>query len=595
MFYPPEVIEEVREANNILDLISSYVSLKKKGSNYFGLCPFHSEKSASFSVRPDKQMFHCFGCGKSGNVFSFVMEYENYSFTEAVEFLADRAGITLPEPTRNDEERKAASLREMLLSVNKEAGKYYFYALRDKAGERALHYLKNRGLSDDTIRAFGLGFAQTGTNNLYLYLRSKGFDDGLLARSGIFNVDEKRGMTDKFWNRVIFPIMDIQNRIIGFGGRVMGEGKPKYLNSPETEIFDKGRNLYGLNIARTSRKKELIICEGYMDVISLHQAGFSQAVASLGTSLTQAQAKLLSRYADEILLSYDSDEAGVRAALRAIGILREAGLRCRVINMRPYKDPDEFVKNLGEEAYQKRIEEAQNSFFYEVEREEERFDLKDPAGKTSFFKEVAQKLLRFQDPLERDNYLEGISDRYQIRAESLAELVKKQAVLSENITVSERPKRTGVKEKEGGEKELKAQKRLLTWLVDEPSIYPTVKKYLAPEDFSEGLYQDVAQALFQQLAEGELNPSVILDHYSDEKERAEAALLFNSEESFEIDAKEKDKALRTLILRIFEDSANALMKKSGGDIRLMQLSIDKKKRLENIKSELGGGQYYGRE
>ena len=243
MIYPPGVIEEVRQANNIVDLISSYVSLKKKGSSYFGLCPFHSEKSPSFSVSPGKQMFHCFGCGKSGDAISFVMEYEDYSFPEALQHLADRAGIRLPEAEVSAEERREQSFRERLYQVNKEAGRYYYYALRDRSGEKGLTYLKGRGLSDATMRAFGLGYAKTGTNNLYQYLRGKGFDDDLLTKSGIFNRDERRGMTDKFWNRVIFPIMDIRNRIIGFGGRVMGAGEPKYLNSPETEIFDKGRNL----------------------------------------------------------------------------------------------------------------------------------------------------------------------------------------------------------------------------------------------------------------------------------------------------------------------------------------------------------------
>ena len=397
MMYPPGVIEEVRQANNIVDLISSYVSLKKKGSNYFGLCPFHSEKSPSFSVHPVKQMFHCFGCGKSGDAISFVMEYEDYSFPEAVQYLADRAGIKLPESEESPEERRKQSFRERLYQVNKEAGRYYYYALRDRSGEKALAYLKGRGLLDNTMRAFGLGYAKTGTNNLYQYLRGKGFDDDLLSKSGIFNRDERRGMTDKFWNRVIFPIMDIRNRIIGFGGRVMGAGEPKYLNSPETEIFDKGRNLYGMNLVRSSRKKEIILCEGYLDVITLHQAGFDQAAASLGTSFTPAQARLLGKYSKEVLLSYDSDGPGINAALRAIGILREAGINCRVIDMRPYKDPDEFIKAEGSEAYQKRIDEALNSFFFELDRVRERFDLKDPAGKTEFFREAASMLLRFED------------------------------------------------------------------------------------------------------------------------------------------------------------------------------------------------------
>ena len=586
MMYPPGVIEEVRQANNIVDLISSYVSLKKKGSNYFGLCPFHSEKSPSFSVHPVKQMFHCFGCGKSGDAISFVMEYEDYSFPEAVQYLADRAGIKLPESEESPEERRKQSFRERLYQVNKEAGRYYYYALRDRSGEKALAYLKGRGLLDNTMRAFGLGYAKTGTNNLYQYLRGKGFDDDLLSKSGIFNRDERRGMTDKFWNRVIFPIMDIRNRIIGFGGRVMGAGEPKYLNSPETEIFDKGRNLYGMNLVRSSRKKEIILCEGYLDVITLHQAGFDQAAASLGTSFTPAQARLLGKYSKEVLLSYDSDGPGINAALRAIGILREAGINCRVIDMRPYKDPDEFIKAEGSEAYQKRIDEALNSFFFELDRVRERFDLKDPAGKTEFFREAASMLLRFEDPLERDNYLESICDRFRIKQESLNELVKKQAILNESIVIPERPRRSGEREHvKDNISEL--QKQFLTLLAYNPGLYRYVKQAgISAQDFSEGLYRVVSGKLFEQLEAGESNPGAILDSYTDEREREEVASIFNA--SVPEEEKVDERALKQLMIRILENSVSVLMSQSHGDISLMQLSVNKKKRLEHMKSEVTG-------
>ncbi len=586
MMYPPGVIEEVRQANNIVDLISSYVSLKKKGSNYFGLCPFHSEKSPSFSVHPVKQMFHCFGCGKSGDAISFVMEYEDYSFPEAVQYLADRAGIKLPESEESPEERRKQSFRERLYQVNKEAGRYYYYALRDRSGEKALAYLKGRGLLDNTMRAFGLGYAKTGTNNLYQYLRGKGFDDDLLSKSGIFNRDERRGMTDKFWNRVIFPIMDIRNRIIGFGGRVMGAGEPKYLNSPETEIFDKGRNLYGMNLVRSSRKKEIILCEGYLDVITLHQAGFDQAAASLGTSFTPAQARLLGKYSKEVLLSYDSDGPGINAALRAIGILREAGINCRVIDMRPYKDPDEFIKAEGSEAYQKRIDEALNSFFFELDRVRERFDLKDPAGKTGFFREAASMLLRFEDPLERDNYLESICDRFRIKQENLNELVKKQAILNESIVIPERPRRSGEREHvKDNISEL--QKQFLTLLAYNPGLYRNVKQAgISAQDFSEGLHRQVAGKLFEQLEAGESNPGAILDSYTDEREREEVASIFNA--SVPEEEKVDERALKQLMIRILENSVSVLMSQSHGDISLMQLSVNKKKRLEHMKSEVTG-------
>ncbi|HAG68400.1 MAG TPA: DNA primase [Lachnospiraceae bacterium] len=584
MYYQPETVEEVRQANNILDLISSYVSLKKRGSNYFGLCPFHSEKSPSFSVRPDKQMFHCFGCGKSGDVISFVMEYENFSFSDALEFLADRAGIRLPKAEPDEEERRRISFRDRLYAVYKEAGRYYYYALRDSSGERALNYLKERGLSDDIIRRFGLGYAKTGTDNLYRYLRGKGFDDELLLKSGIFNADEKRGMTDKFWNRVIFPIMDIKNRIIGFGGRVLGDGKPKYLNSPETEIFDKGRNLYGLNIARTKKSKELIICEGYMDVISLHQAGFDQAVAALGTGFTGAQSKLMERYSEEILLSYDSDKAGTEANLRAIRALRKQGLSCRVIDTSPFKDPDLFIKNLGGEEYRKRIDEAQNGFYYELERLAENYELGDPAGKTEFFRAAAGIFLEFEDPFERDNYIEGTAGKYNVKPEALNELIKKQAIRKESIVINERPKSGGREEKKE-DPALKSQRSLLTWIADEPQIYEKVAGYVSCEDFSEGLYRNIAQKMFDSIRGGSFCCTSVLDEYTDEEERAEASRILNSGFDTEIASRDRDKALKSLIIRVLEESAGNLMKESRGDIRLMQLSIDKKKRIENIRTE----------
>ena len=303
MYYSEELIEEVRMRNDIVDVISGYVKLQKKGSSYFGLCPFHNEKSPSFSVSREKQMYYCFGCGAGGNVFTFIMEYENYSFVEALKFLAERAGIDLPEIEYSKEAKEKADLKLTILEINKLAAKYFYAQLKTEGGKTAYDYLKNRGLSEETIVAFGLGYANKYSDDLYRYLKTKGYSDELLIKAGIVNVDERKGAYDKFWNRVMFPIMDVNNRVIGFGGRVMGDAKPKYLNSPETVVFDKSRNLYGLNRARTSRKPYFLICEGYMDVIALHQAGFTNAVASLGTALTAGHASLLKRYVNEVYLS----------------------------------------------------------------------------------------------------------------------------------------------------------------------------------------------------------------------------------------------------------------------------------------------------
>ena len=412
MYYSEDLIEEIRSRNDIVDVISGYVKLQKKGSSYFGLCPFHNEKSPSFSVSGQKQMYYCFGCGAGGNVFTFLMEYENYSFQDAVKVLAQRAGVQLPQEEETPQQKKEASLRQRLLDIHKLAARYFYYQLTQPQGRQAMEYLSGRKLTHDTIVKFGLGYSNKFRDDLYRYLRSQGYDDYILKESGLITLDEKHGGSDKFWNRVMFPIMDINNRVIGFGGRVLGDGNPKYLNSPETKLFDKSRNLYGLNLARRSRRPNMIICEGYMDVISMHQAGFDNAVASLGTAFTSPQASLLKRYTDEVLLAYDSDGAGVKAALRAIPMLRDAGLRSRVIDMKPYKDPDEFIKNLGTEAFEERIAGAMNSFMFEISVLEKNYDLNDPEGKTGFFNETARKLLEFDQALERKNYIEAVARNY---------------------------------------------------------------------------------------------------------------------------------------------------------------------------------------
>ena len=308
-YYSDELIEEVRSRNDIVDVVGGYVKLQKRGSTYFGLCPFHNEKTGSFSVTPSKQMYYCFGCGAGGNVFTFLMQYENFTFSEALQSLAERVGIDLPQQEMSEAQKREADRRTQLLEINKEAAKYFYRLLRSPRGENAYNYFKKRELSDETMKKFGLGYSDQYSNDLYRYLKSKGYSDDLLKDSGLISVNEAQGAHDKFWNRAMFPIMDIHNRVIAFGGRVMGDGEPKYLNSPETKIFDKSRNLYGLNIARTSRKEQILLGEGYMDVIALHQAGFDNAVASLGTSLTSGHANLLKRYTKEVYLTYDSDGA----------------------------------------------------------------------------------------------------------------------------------------------------------------------------------------------------------------------------------------------------------------------------------------------
>ena len=585
MYYPDDVIEEVRARNDIVDVISQYVTLKKKGANYFGLCPFHNEKSPSFSVSPGKQMYYCFGCGAGGNVITFIMEYENYSFGEALKYLADRAGITLPEAEDSKEARAQRDLKNTLLEINRLAANYFYYQLKQPQGRPGYEYLKNRRLTDETITHFGLGFANKTPDDLYRYMRSKGYDDSILKETGLFFIEE-RGARDKFWNRVMFPILDVNNRVIGFGGRVMGDGEPKYLNSPETKLFDKSRNLFGLNFARKSREKYLLICEGYMDVIAMHQAGFTNAVASLGTAFTAQHALLLKRYTDQAVLTYDSDGAGIRAALRAIPILKEAGISAKVLNMKPYKDPDEFIKNLGREEFQKRIDEAVNSFLFEISVIRSEYNMQDPESKTGFYNAVAKKLLEFPEKLERDNYTEAVAREYMIPAEDLKRLVNslgERGGFALRTPEQERPKKK--KEKDDGVR--KSQRLLLTWLIEEPKLFETIRGIITPEDFTDEFYKRAAGLVFDEYEKnGSIEPARVLNHFieGDEQYR-EAAALFNARLDESLSNEEQRKAFSETIKKIKRFSLEERSKKAS-DIRELQEIIRQKSELNNLQLTL---------
>ena len=590
MYYSDELVEEVRQRNDIVDIISGYVNLKKKGGNYFGLCPFHNEKSASFSVSPGKQMYYCFGCGAGGNVFTFIMNYENYTFAEAIKLLADRAGIALPEIEDSKEAREKENRRKTLLQINKEAATYFYYQLRAPQGRVGLDYLKGRQLSDETMNRFGLGYSNKTSNDLCQYLRHKGYPDELIRESGVAVFNEKYGMSDKFWNRVMFPIQDVNHRVIGFGGRVMGEGEPKYLNSPETPVFDKSRNLYGLNFARTARQDNIILCEGYMDVIAMHQAGFTQAVASLGTAFTSGQANLLRRYTENVILSYDSDGAGVKAALRAIGILKEAGLTGKVLNLEPYKDPDEFMKNLGREEFAKRLLQAENTFFFELRMMQKQYDLSNPEEKTKFYNEIAKKLCGFSEEVERENYTEAVAEKYNISMESLKKLVTGYAAKMGMAAEVIRPKQPVQQKNTPKEQQENVQKLLLTWLVEEPHLYKKIKKYITPLSFTNELYRQVAQELFPKLEEGKPNPAAIISRFSQEEEQREAASLFNTKLPYmqqdmesQSQVQEREKAFHDIVVKVKRNAYEHDLKASGSDMEALSRVISGRQELDELE------------
>ena len=537
MYYGEDIVEEVRQKTDIVDLVGQYVHLKKKGSSYFGLCPFHGEKTASFSVSPGKRIFYCFGCGKAGDSIRFLMEYENLSFVEALEELAERANVTLPKEEKRDKGEE--DLRYKILEINKQAALFYVKQLRSEKGKQGLAYCAKRKLSGESITHFGLGYAGKERDSLYQYCKSLGFKDRVLQESGLFSFKEN-GVYDKFFNRLIFPIMDLHNRVIGFGGRVMGDGEPKYLNSPETKLFDKSRNLFALNFSRKSRANYFILCEGYMDVISLHQWGFSEAVAALGTAFTEQQADLMKRFNSLIYLCFDSDGAGKKACKRAISILREKKLEGKVICLSPYKDPDEFLKAEGKEAFEKRIEEAKNAFLWEVEEKKSEFDLHDPAGMQKYMENIAELLrMSFSDPVERENYLKAVAREQMLKAENLQHLVDKEEEKTQ-LSFGLR-KNAGRQEKKREEKwNSPLEEEFLSVLMQRNEFVDLAKKYIEEADFQ----GDFAKEIYLKLLSG-LSAKAILDSFQNEEEKYQKLVKLYHGDLYHMDL-EKDEEKKLL-------------------------------------------------
>ena len=567
--YSEEIIEEIREKTDIVDLIQQYVPLKKKGASYFGLCPFHNEKTPSFSVSREKQMYYCFGCGAGGNVYTFLQNYENISFPEAVKELADRASVQLPREEYSYEEMARGRKRERMRALLKDAAIFYVNTLHSRDGADALMYFRKRELTDETILKFGLGASDRYGTNLYRYLKDKGYNDEELRESGLVTFSETRGFSDRFYNRAMFPIMNESGQVVGFGGRVMGDGEPKYLNSPETELFNKKKLLFGMNYARKSRRNYFILCEGYMDVITMHQAGFDCTVASLGTALTSENALVLKNKRRDIYLSYDSDGAGVKAALRAIRIFNHIGVKTKVINMRPYKDPDEFIKAEGASSYEKRIEEAENSFMYTIRMHENDFNLTDPEGMTEFERFMADSLLQFPEELERRNYAQALSEKYHIPFEGLLSLVRSEAAkgvrVEEEVEEKPAPVKTPQNKTDGL---LESERMLLSIIAENKAVFKAVRPYLDIEDFSPGLHRELAGQIFDSMDQGR-KPDVaaVMDRYPSADDQKEIASVFHSEEKNNVRSN-LSRSVRETLIRVknasFERKNNAMDKTSAG-------------------------------
>lgn len=576
-----EIREEILARTDLVGLIGEDVRLKRSGANYKGLCPFHPEKTPSFYVTPSKGIYYCFGCHAGGNAITYMMEYRHDTYVEALRELAARAGLEMPEESYSKEKQEAYAKRERLLEIYRKAAGYYYYRLKSEPEGAAMRYLTGRGLSEKTIRSFGLGYADKYGDRLYRYLKKEKFEDELLMESGLFRFDEQKGVSDQFWNRVMFPITDTKGRVIGFGGRVMGKGEPKYLNSPESRLFNKRKNLYALSYAKTSRRDYMILCEGYMDVITMHQAGFTNACASLGTALTPEQASLLRRYTGRVMLMYDSDGAGTQAALRAIPILKEAGIEAKVVSLNPYKDPDEFIKAEGADALSERIEKAENAFLFEARQLAGNYRRAEPAEWTKFQHELAKMLLRFPEELERENYLRAVCGVYDIRPESMRKLLGQVAAGGTAVTEYKKPVPAGGRRKtEDGY--VRTQRMMLTFVTNYPEAYEQTKDILGPDDFTDEFLKGVAVEVYKGLEHGQVSEASIVGCYTESDDQRRVAEIFNTE----IPAsrqEELNRAFTDTVARMLSISSDAyLLREDITDPEIYGHYIMIKKKLEQL-------------
>ncbi len=597
MRYSDDIIEEVRSRNDIVDVIGGYVSLNHKGNSFSACCPFHHEKTPSFHVSREKQIYHCFGCGVGGNVFTFVMEYENYSFPEAIKMLAERSGVELPEIKMSEEDRSKENFKVMLKDMNKTAAAYFHYLLtKTDHGEKARNYLKNRGYTEETINKFGMGYSDIYRDDLYKYLKSKGYTDAQMSKSGLVEINEKNGPTDKFWNRVMVPILDINGKVIAFGGRVLGDGLPKYVNTQETAVFEKSRNLFALNIAKRSKRRGIIVCEGYMDVIAMHQAGFDNAVASLGTAFTIGQATLLKRYTDEVYLAYDSDDAGTKANLKAIDILREVGITTRIIDMSPCKDPDEFILKNGVDAFEDRISNATTGIVFEIDVISKGYKLSDPEDKIKFIKDTALRMSKIDEPVVRHSYIDAIADKYYLDKDDLKSMVTAYGTAgANNKTISDRYSKvtngnTNHKADKTKVEEYKSQSLLLSWMVNMPELFDKLKDVITEDDFVDEDYKTIAHLLFEQYKkDGRVSPAAIVDVFDDVEKQRLVANILQTELPFDTSLEEKEKALNDVIYKTKQQRIDYEASLCAGDMTKIQQLLNMKTQLAKLHISLKNG------
>lgn len=587
-YYSDETINKVMHSVDIADIIGERIPLKRTGVNYMGPCPFHADDSPSLSVVTGEQYYHCFGCGAAGNVFRFLMEYEQMEFTEAVEYIAARSGIELRSETPtgdSSERRRASEEREKIFEINKAAAAYFHYILtKTKEGQVGRFYLDERKISGEVISRFALGYIDHDSVPLSTYLRNKGYPDELIVKAGLAYMSERYGMRDFFRDRVMIPIINKNNRCIGFGGRILAKekvkgGEGKYKNTPDTDIFKKGENVYALNLARKSRRSGLILCEGYMDVISMHQAGFDNAVAALGTAFTEQQAALLKRFTRDagVYLAMDSDMAGRTNTIKAIHTLRKAGVPQRVIDMKPYKDPDEFIKAEGADAFQERIDRAQTGRMFEIEVLSDNVNMHDPEQKTIFMHKAAAVIHDIEDVTERSNYIDAVCETYRLDRDVLKRAVSESAgngdIIREESPGSRPPKADGPG---------RAEALLVSWMIYDPGLIKELSGIISAGDIADDTCRAVIEELYRQTEEnGKAEIAELFNSFMDPESQKRFTGIINSNIRLE-DAEKRNEAITDVVKRVKGAAIERRLSDPKDDNELLRL-VEEKRKLQNYK------------
>ena len=543
--YSEEILEDIRQSNDIVDVISQYVRLKRSGRNFFGLCPFHNEKSPSFSVSPDKQIFHCFGCGVGGNVFTFISKIEGIGFKEAIEVLADRANIQLPKLENNEDSFKE-ELKAKVYKVNKFTADFYHQNLYKPSSKPAQEYIKKRKLNNETLKSFQIGYSGK-FDELYRALKQEGFGEQEILESGLVNKNENGKFIDRYRNRLMFPICDARGRVIAFGGRVLDDSKPKYINSPENVVYSKGRHLFGLNVAKKGDTKTLLIVEGYMDVISLHQRGITNVVAALGTALTQQQGWLLRKSTEKIILGFDSDGAGQTAVMRSLEILQNMGCDMRVLQMEGAKDPDEYILKFGVVRFQNLMQNAISLFEFKVKNLKQGLNLENSNDKIKFLNEIAKLISKIDNTMEKEVYIEKIAKTYDISKEAIyAQVNKLSYANSKGGQILEKQKTTPrlkrKEEKTVPENIKKRENTIISILINKPKSYKLISSKVKPQDFKYELNQIIANKLYEEFEKGNSNINGILDEL-DEQTRNHATMIM----AYDLEIDNLEKAINDIL------------------------------------------------